>query len=377
MKKAIKEEYIHYLWKNKLLLIYKLKLINGESIHVLDVGNHNENESGPDFLMASIKIDGVVWHGHVEIHVKASDWYKHQHHKDKNYNNVILHLVCTKDKDIFQNGQLIPTVEIQELIDEKHYNAYINFFKFKQEIFCAKKLSANYLTEFSKQCEKGFLSRIERKSVSRAGNNSNELFNRYAARVFGGSSNADLFEILYEKYMTENSSENNQEENELLITTIIGKSQPFDSHKKKGFRPQSNPKKRLSEWVLFTRLYKIEEELICFITNNNIDEAIMRLRNKLNAHYSSFILNNIIINALIPFLYNYSIINGHAINSNALINAYKDLPAENNKVTREWRKIGLAIKNAYESQACLEIYEQFCKRKQCLTCEVGKKIFFK
>ena len=95
MKKAIKEEYIHYLWKNKLLLIYKLKLINGESIHVLDVGNHNENESGPDFLMASIKIDGVVWHGHVEIHVKASDWYKHQHHKDKNYNNVILHLVCT------------------------------------------------------------------------------------------------------------------------------------------------------------------------------------------------------------------------------------------------------------------------------------------
>ena len=119
MKKAIKEEYIHYLWKNKLLLIYKLKLINGESIHVLDVGNHNENESGPDFLMASIKIDGVVWHGHVEIHVKASDWYKHQHHKDKNYNNVILHLVCTKDKDILQNGQLIPTVEIQELIDEK------------------------------------------------------------------------------------------------------------------------------------------------------------------------------------------------------------------------------------------------------------------
>ena len=43
---------------------------------------------------------------------------------------------------------------------------------------------------------------------------------------------------------------NNQEENELLITTIIGKSQPFDSHKKKGFRPQSNPRKRLSEWVL-------------------------------------------------------------------------------------------------------------------------------
>jgi hypothetical protein len=53
------------------------------------------------------------------------------------------------------------------------------------------------------------------------------------------------------------------------------------------------------------------------------------------------------------------------------------LPPENNKVTREWRKIGLPIKNAYESQACLEIYQQFCKRKQCLACEVGKKIFFK
>ena len=90
MKIAIKEEYIHYLWKNKLLLANALKLKNGEEINVIDIGVHNENQSGPDFLMASIKINKLVWHGHVEIHVNSSDWYHHQHHKDSNYNNVIV-----------------------------------------------------------------------------------------------------------------------------------------------------------------------------------------------------------------------------------------------------------------------------------------------
>ena len=49
MKAVIKEAYIHYLWKNKLLLVHTLKLKSGEEIAVLNVGVHNENQSGPDF----------------------------------------------------------------------------------------------------------------------------------------------------------------------------------------------------------------------------------------------------------------------------------------------------------------------------------------
>ena len=129
MKAVIKEAYIHYLWKNKLLLVHTLKLKSGEEIAVLNVGVHNENQSGPDFLMASIKINELVWYGHVEIHVNSSDWYQHKHHTDTNYNNVILHLVYNDNKPVKQNGVLLPTVEICHLISDSHYHSYLNYYK--------------------------------------------------------------------------------------------------------------------------------------------------------------------------------------------------------------------------------------------------------
>jgi hypothetical protein len=88
-------------------------------------------------------------------------------------------------------------------------------------------------------------------------------------------------------------------------------------------------------------------------------------------------INNLILNALLPSLYQYSRLNHRVIKKSELIKAYKNLPPEENKITRKWDKIGIKIKNAYESQASLEIYKQFCLLKKCASCEVGKKILNK
>lgn len=379
MKAVIKEAYIHYLWKNKLLLVHPLKLKSGEEIAVINVGVHNENQSGPDFLMASIKINELVWHGHVEIHVDSSDWYQHKHHTDTNYNNVILHLVYNDNKPVKQNGVLLPTVEICHLISNSHYHSYLNYYKNKVAIFCAKKLNPDYLSDYRIQQNIAFQNRIYRKSLPSKDGPTHVIFNRLVARVFGGKSNGDVFEGLLEKERRYNKDDEAhfQKTSGVISKTFIEDSFYNESYVSKGHRPQSNVLKRLNEWRIFTELYKIEDEIHLWKNSIQIEESITRLRNKLKSTLSSFMIDNLILNALLPFLYRYSINNSQEIEISTIISAYSKLPAENNSITRKWNKIGINLKNAYESQASLEIYQQFCLLKKCASCEVGKNIMKK
>jgi hypothetical protein len=379
MQLAIKEDYIHYLWKSKLLLIYPLQIKNGGPISIINPGIHNESNSGPDFLMASIKINQLVWFGNIEIHVNSSDWYNHQHHKDSNYNNVILHIVYNDNKPVIQNGHLIPTIEISPYVNNDHYNRYINFFKFKTPIVCSQKLYPQYQIEYINQQKKSFEHRMNRKLMRYSEAHPEEIFNRLAARIFGGITNGDYFESIEEKITIQNSEidskngtiypsvKNNFSESSFDIQQTISK----------GHWPQGNPKKRFSEWMLFKQKFQIIEEIQIWKNDINIENSILRFRNRLKDNHSSFMINNLILNALLPFLYQYSRLNHRIIKKSELITAYKNLPPEENKITRKWNKIGIKIKNAYESQASLEIYKQFCLNKQCANCEVGQKIIGK
>ena len=381
MSLLIKEDYIHYLWKMKLLTLHKFTGKNGNHIEVIDVGVHNEQNSGPDFLMASIRINDVVWHGHVEIHVMASDWYKHQHHKDKNYDNVILHVVYKNDKPVVQNGFLIPTVEISEGFDWLHYSNYLNFFKHRRAILCSRDLQKGYLNEYKEQQRKVFFGRLERKSYVKQGTFHHDIFNKLVARVFGGNTNGDHFEALLARHTEQIENQNNSVQFPLTIKNLAPQ-WPIQSVSeldwvRKGHRPQSNANKRLDEWQLFFKNYRIEEEIAYIGQKIDVTATIMGLKSKLKGKHSNFIIDNLILNALLPYLYRCSILSAQTIDPSEWIKIYQNLPAEDNKITREWQKIGLEIKNAYESQACLEIYQQFCVRKQCLTCQVGKKILCK
>ena len=65
---------------------------------VLKSGDQNFN-AGPDFLNARLRIGDTTWAGNVEIHINSSDWIKHQHQKNKAYNNVILQVVYQNDAE--------------------------------------------------------------------------------------------------------------------------------------------------------------------------------------------------------------------------------------------------------------------------------------
>ena len=116
----MKEAYLHYIWKTKSILFKRQKLINQEQFELIDPGFYN-TESGPDFFNGSVKIDGVIWRGNIEIHINSSDWYAHNHQFDKAYNNVILHVVYNYDRPVFIEDRELPTLELKSLISKEHF----------------------------------------------------------------------------------------------------------------------------------------------------------------------------------------------------------------------------------------------------------------
>ena len=118
------EQLLHYVWKHRLFPLAPLRTTEGEAIDVLDPGLHNR-DAGPDFFNAKVSIGGTVWVGNVELHLQSSDWYRHGHHTDKAYNNVILHVVCEADREATtENGITLPQLQLEIGSVENQWGLY-------------------------------------------------------------------------------------------------------------------------------------------------------------------------------------------------------------------------------------------------------------
>ena len=131
----MKESFLYYLWENRLLT-GTLQTQANQPIGILNTGYRN-TDSGPDYLEAKITIGDQLWVGHVEIHVKASDWNRHGHQNDKAYQNVILHVVYENDTKVND----IPTLELKGHFDETLFANYQRFISSKSWIPCEKTIT--------------------------------------------------------------------------------------------------------------------------------------------------------------------------------------------------------------------------------------------
>ncbi len=107
------EDILQWLWGNLLFDTANLKTTEGKSVSVFDAGVLNPTD-GPDFLNAKILIDGIIWHGAIELHLKSSGWKQHGHHLDHSYNKVILHVVVENSPHVVYpaSGGEIPTLNL-------------------------------------------------------------------------------------------------------------------------------------------------------------------------------------------------------------------------------------------------------------------------
>jgi len=86
------ERVVQKIWLRQDFATQGLVTVSGKSIHVKDPGRWNLQE-GPDFKEARLLVDGVELDGDVEVHFNVTDWYKHQHEQDRNFDAVVLHIV--------------------------------------------------------------------------------------------------------------------------------------------------------------------------------------------------------------------------------------------------------------------------------------------
>ena len=164
--RCMREDLLHYIWKNGKIPFANLYTSRQKTLQIISLGIHN-HDAGPDFFHAKLEIDGQLWVGNVEIHVKSSDWYAHQHNIDSNYDNVILHVVWEEDTAVYRkNKEEIPALELINFIPGYILANYYKIFNSSKDNFinCEREIYSIDGFKFSVWLERLYFERLEEKS---------------------------------------------------------------------------------------------------------------------------------------------------------------------------------------------------------------------
>lgn len=423
------EQLLHYVWKHKMLPLHEMKTTKGLHVEVIDSGLHNMN-SGPDFFNAKIKIDDTLWVGNVEIHDKASDWYLHKHDKDERYNNVILHVCGDIDMEVKnQNGDCIPQMQLDvpehvtrhyaELLSTDNYPPCYKIIPELSNLMVHSWMSA-LQTERLEQKTDAIISRVEQCNGSwEAG------FFVTLARNFGFGINGDAFEqwalsiplndiahhrdnlfqieaifmgqaglldldTIPDKYHHDAIADGyfDKLKNEYLYLKHKFGLKQIDSKMWRflRLRPQNFPHIRISQ--LANLYYAAKCSISQIVECDTVKEAMNTMHTgvtpywethytfgseseKNEKHISPFSLNLLMINTVIPVLFAYGRHQSKEKYCDRAFDFLEQLKAENNHIVRMWKECGLNVDNAGDSQALIQLKNEYCDKKNCLRCRIG------
>lgn len=416
----MKEEFICYLWENRLL-DRNLQTIEGDEITVLSVGNRN-TDSGADFINAKIKIGNTLWAGQVEIHVSASDWFKHGHHYDEAYNNVILHIVYEYDTDKLD----IPTLVIKDKFDLSLYENYKSFVRSKKWIPCERLIAGIQQFTLLSWLDRILIEHLESAckeislNLTKTHNDWEEVFYQRLMRYCGLKVNNDAFEQLshwvplkillkhidnklqveamlfgcagfLEQDFTDTYPSLLKREFLMLKSKFNLKVMPLSCWKFLRLRPSNFPTIRIAQLseiihktgTLFSKIRESENiDEIREIFNvkpddywNNhykFDKKSKILRKKILGDNA---INILIINAVVPFLFYYGQFHELQDFKDKAVALLENMDAEDNIIIRNYGKIGIWAHNAYQTQALLYLYTNYCIKRRCLECRLFYVLF--
>ena len=420
----MRENFLHYLWKLKIFDCTNLTTTKGEQITLISVGDHNLN-SGPDFFNSQLKLGNQLWAGNIELHVNASDWHKHKHQKDSNYDNVILHVVWNYDSDVIRNkGAVIPTLELKQYISQNTLVAYNTLFsEDKKLINCENDFPKIDSFIINNWLERLYIERLERKCkhikslLNQTANNWDAVFFMLLSKSFGLKVNGDAF-LSMSKSIDFAIIRKEQHEQLNLEALFMGQSRFFNAgsndpyfiqlskiytylkakYKLKNefvqsvqffrLRPANFPTIRLSQLAglyyhnqhLFSKVMasKNAEELYKLLaigpsefweTHYTFDKQSKQSKKRLTKAF----INLLISNTIIPFKYAYAKHNGK-IDTNQILELIQCIPAENNTIVNLFNELRKTAINAMQSQALIQLKSEYCDKNRCLQCAIGCSI---
>jgi hypothetical protein len=418
------EDLLHYIWQYQLFDKNQLTSDHDQSLSILKTGIRNSN-SGPDFENSRVMIGALEWAGKVEIHIKSSDWEKHNHEKDEAYESVILHVVWQNDKPIKRkDGTEIPTLTLENRVEKSLLAKYQSLKENQLLIPCESFFhSQNNIAKVS-MIEKALASRLERKSkeilelFDKTNRDFEEVAYRLLLRNFGFKLNAEPFLRLAQSLPIKTLSKHRDSlfQTEALLFGQAGfLEDPIDEYAEKlkkeyqflaqkydladkklsrsdwrflRTRPQNFPTVRLAQVAGI--ITQTSGFFSTFIENEDSETIKASLQPAVSEYWLNHYdwakttakpntlgkesLDNILINTAAPLLAAYYYLTddyGYFEQALELLEAIKP---ERNFITKIWDSLDLKCKSAFDSQALIEQYNEFCTHRKCLQCAVGVEV---
>ena len=423
----MKEEFLHFIWKNSLFDKAELLTCKDKTLHVIDPGAYNR-DSGPDFFSSRIRLDETEWAGNVEIHTNASDWYRHKHHLDHSYDNVILHVVANYDTDVETASGHKPETFVmgwQKEVEEKYYG-YLNN---PRVIACSEDIESLPLFSLRHWISRMAIDRLEykmlrtRECLLATNNDWDETLYRLMSRYFGLKVNSEPFYLLscnLPLKIIRKHADNRQQVESLLygqagmLEPGVFESEIYDEYyttllkeykvlrrkyslkpidpwmwKYHRLRPANFPTIRISQ---LAGLLCSDRSLFSMARECKSLPVLKKLFTceaspYWNRHYvfgaykegkvkktGSIFINLLLINTLIPLLFLYGKETANGEYSSRATDLLDSIEPEENRVTREWAAAGVTASSALESQGLIHLRETYCKNRLCLDCQYGSKL---
>lgn len=406
------EELMYYVWQQRLFR--SIETIDGLPVDIIHPGLRN-HLAGPDFFNAKVRYDGIIWAGNVEMHVKASDWFRHHHHENQIYDSVVLHVVLEADAQVYQkDGSELKTVvmHIPDDVLKRYYSlcsptanhdtavpllpgqtpAYSGIsccprIKEIPDIILEDWISALSTQRLAVKKNRAKLLIDEKKKSW------DECFYIILLRSLGTGTNSDAMERLARSLpyscllhhrddllqiralllgqaglIADNMSdakaltqEYNFLRNKFSLTPL-----PASAWKMSRFRPNAAPHLRLEAFaaIIYAHPNLFSQTLEAHTLDKLEKMFIVKGIGKQTAQV-------LIINAIIPTLLQYFEWQDNEERYTQTVDLLDAIPPEHNHYIKKWEESGIPVHSAYDSQALLQLYQNYCQPHKCLNCRIG------
>ena len=416
------ERLLQFIWQFQYFNRDQLQTQSGEAIYILRPGTLNTNQ-GPDFSEARIRLGNTLLVGNVELHIKSSDWKKHRHQHDSNYRNILLHVVWDDDDPA---NQPAPVLVLQQRVSKLLLQQYDDWMRKPSFVPCGGAVAAVNELVWASWKERLLAERLQRKSdyvlqlLARNQHHWEETFWQLLARNFGLKVNADAFEALA-RSLPLTMLAKHKSQLLLLEALLLGQAGLLGGHYNDEYacllqreyhflrhkynlapvtvpvhflrmRPAAFPTLRLAQLAMLLHQSK---HLFAGIREMADVKNVMALLqvsagDYWNDHYrfdelsaplekrlGIGMIHNIIINTAAVVLFAYGLYHKDEVFKDKALQWLAGIPAEKNAIIRGWQQLQATSRQAWDSQALIELKTQYCDKKKCLDCSVGNALLKK
>ncbi|MCC6720841.1 MAG: DUF2851 family protein [Bacteroidia bacterium] len=420
----MKEDLLHFIWQSLLFETKEIKSTDYCDIQIINRGTAN-NDAGPDFLNAIIKINNTILAGSIEIHVKSSDWQLHNHNRDKSYNNTILHVCWQYDKPAFRcDGTEITCITLKDKVKNELLDRFNYLMNNKNAIPCSYFIRNINSITLDLWEERLVAERLENKTkdifanLENSKNDWQQSFYEMVAWSYGLKINSEIFISLAKHLPLKilSKHKNSIVQVEALLFGVAGFlndnfTNEYFLELKKEFRflktkynlieltkeswkflrlmPANFPTIRIAQLAYL--IHKSENIFSKIVENPDIKfiESLLDTNtskfwenhynfetesSKKIKKFGTFSVHNIIINTVVPFLFAYGKYKDSDELKEQSIDILQKLPAEKNSIIKKWNTFDIFPKNSFQTQAILQLNNEYCNKLKCLNCNIGYKI---